>query len=137
MTSSRGRCHSLMVAFPQSRSALRFQYAPEDSSSTFVCCRSYSNCPCRGHSCSLRRACLRRVYSSGERHPFVKVVHSRGQIPIPPLHNAVSYILTALLSRLALLILGVWWIPVEQVSRKRGCVSTLSFHNKNWMLNPE
>lgn len=40
--------------------------------------------------------------------------------PIPPLHNAVSYVLTALLSRLTLLILGVWWIPVEQVSRKRG-----------------
>ncbi|KAN0127465.1 hypothetical protein V8E53_014677 [Lactarius tabidus] len=40
--------------------------------------------------------------------------------PIPPIHNIVSYLLTAPLSRLTLLILGVWWIPVEQVSRKRG-----------------
>ncbi|KAH9045596.1 hypothetical protein EDB85DRAFT_1907523 [Lactarius pseudohatsudake] len=41
-------------------------------------------------------------------------------IPIPPIHNVVSYVLTALLSRLTLLILGIWWIPVEKVSRKRG-----------------
>ncbi|KAI0307344.1 hypothetical protein B0F90DRAFT_1814108 [Multifurca ochricompacta] len=40
--------------------------------------------------------------------------------PVPPIHKAVSYIFTALLSRLSLLVLGVWWIPVEQISRKRG-----------------
>jgi len=44
-------------------------------------------------------------------------------IPIPPIYNALSYVLTATLSRLTLLVLGVWWIPVEQVSRKRGRTS--------------
>ncbi|KAI0269167.1 hypothetical protein BC834DRAFT_932181 [Gloeopeniophorella convolvens] len=41
-------------------------------------------------------------------------------IPIPPLHRFISWVLTALLSRLSLLVLGLWWIPVEQVTRKRG-----------------
>ncbi|KAI9512164.1 hypothetical protein F5148DRAFT_974063 [Russula earlei] len=40
--------------------------------------------------------------------------------PIPPIHGAISYFSTALLSRLSLFILGVLWIPVEEVSRKRG-----------------
>ncbi|KAF8505586.1 hypothetical protein F5888DRAFT_1837178 [Russula emetica] len=40
--------------------------------------------------------------------------------PIPPIHRAISYVITALLSRLSLFILGVWWIPVEHISRKRG-----------------
>jgi len=40
--------------------------------------------------------------------------------PIPPIHRAISYLLTAFLSRLSLLVLGVWWIPVEEISRKRG-----------------
>jgi len=40
--------------------------------------------------------------------------------PIPPIHRAISYVLTALLSRLSLFVLGLWWIRVEEVSRKRG-----------------
>ncbi|KAF8484950.1 hypothetical protein DFH94DRAFT_717254 [Russula ochroleuca] len=40
--------------------------------------------------------------------------------PIPPVHRAISYVLTAFLSRLSLFVLGLWWIPVEQVSRRRG-----------------
>ncbi|KAH9966132.1 hypothetical protein BC827DRAFT_1125793 [Russula dissimulans] len=40
--------------------------------------------------------------------------------PIPPIHRAISYLLTAILSRLSLFVLGVLWIPVEELSRKRG-----------------
>ncbi|KAI0638280.1 hypothetical protein C8Q77DRAFT_1242705 [Trametes polyzona] len=41
-------------------------------------------------------------------------------LPIPPLHRAVTRVLTAVLSRLALLLVGLYWIPVEVVQRKRG-----------------
>ncbi|KAI0375735.1 hypothetical protein BV20DRAFT_932606 [Pilatotrama ljubarskyi] len=40
--------------------------------------------------------------------------------PISPLHRATTYVFTALLSRLALLLVGLYWIPVEVVQRKRG-----------------
>ncbi|KDQ64853.1 hypothetical protein JAAARDRAFT_202123 [Jaapia argillacea MUCL 33604] len=40
--------------------------------------------------------------------------------PIPPLHRAITFIFTALISRLVLLSFGLLWIPVEVVSRKRG-----------------
>ncbi|KAH9846943.1 hypothetical protein C2E23DRAFT_850603 [Lenzites betulinus] len=43
--------------------------------------------------------------------------------PVPPLHRAVTFIFTAFLSRLALLLTGVYWIPVEVVQRKRGRTS--------------
>ncbi|KAI0303220.1 hypothetical protein BC826DRAFT_984055 [Russula brevipes] len=45
---------------------------------------------------------------------------SLAQRPTPPLHRAISYVLTAILSRLTLFVLGLWWISVEEVSRKRG-----------------
>ncbi|KAI1796292.1 hypothetical protein LXA43DRAFT_880282 [Ganoderma leucocontextum] len=40
--------------------------------------------------------------------------------PIRPLHRAITYLFTTLLSRLALLLVGLYWIPVEVVARKRG-----------------
>lgn len=40
--------------------------------------------------------------------------------PIPPIHRVISYVFTALLTRLSLFVLGLWWIRVEEVSRKRG-----------------
>ncbi|RDX55724.1 hypothetical protein OH76DRAFT_764849 [Lentinus brumalis] len=40
--------------------------------------------------------------------------------PVPPIHRAVTHLLTALLSRLALLLVGLYWIPVDVVARKRG-----------------
>lgn len=42
------------------------------------------------------------------------------QYPIPPLYQFISWGFTAILTRLALLILGLWWIPVTYVTRKRG-----------------
>ncbi|TFY83827.1 hypothetical protein EWM64_g190 [Hericium alpestre] len=42
------------------------------------------------------------------------------QYPIPPLYRIVTHLFTAILSRSALLFLGLWWIPVESVTRKRG-----------------
>ncbi|GFZ46932.1 hypothetical protein JCM24511_04158 [Saitozyma sp. JCM 24511] len=41
-------------------------------------------------------------------------------IPVPPLHRAVSGVFTALTTRLALLLMGYWWIQTETVSPKRG-----------------
>ncbi|KAM5534318.1 hypothetical protein V8D89_012046 [Ganoderma adspersum] len=40
--------------------------------------------------------------------------------PIRPLHRAITRLFTAMLSRLALLFVGLYWIPVEVVARKRG-----------------
>jgi len=40
--------------------------------------------------------------------------------PVPPLHRIVTRLFTALIARTVLLILGLPWIPVETVSRKRG-----------------
>ncbi|GJE84450.1 hypothetical protein PsYK624_005260 [Phanerochaete sordida] len=39
--------------------------------------------------------------------------------PVPPLYRAVSHALTAVIARSVLLLVGVWWIPVEVVTRKR------------------
>ncbi|KAI0321818.1 hypothetical protein OF83DRAFT_1168093 [Amylostereum chailletii] len=40
--------------------------------------------------------------------------------PIPPLQRLAAHVLTALLARFALFILGLLWIPTETVTRKRG-----------------
>ncbi|KAF7433159.1 hypothetical protein PC9H_005108 [Pleurotus ostreatus] len=40
--------------------------------------------------------------------------------PIAPIHRVVTGLLTSLLTRSALFIIGLTWIPVERVSRKRG-----------------
>ncbi|KAI0776019.1 hypothetical protein BD413DRAFT_469414 [Trametes elegans] len=47
-------------------------------------------------------------------------------IPIPPLYRSVTYVLTAVLSRLALLLVGLYWIPVEVVQKKRGRIAPAS-----------
>lgn len=44
------------------------------------------------------------------------------QAPIPPLKRAFAYIFTAIIARLVLLILGLWWIPVEIVHRKKSYI---------------
>ncbi|TFK55768.1 hypothetical protein OE88DRAFT_1710117 [Heliocybe sulcata] len=41
-------------------------------------------------------------------------------VPITPLHRAVTWIITAVITRLILLVVGLWWIPVDVVTRKRG-----------------
>ena len=45
---------------------------------------------------------------------------TRYQFPIPPLHRVVTGLFTAILARLALLLVGLYWIPVDVVARKRG-----------------
>ncbi|KAL5527438.1 hypothetical protein ACEPAG_6229 [Sanghuangporus baumii] len=40
--------------------------------------------------------------------------------PIPPLRRALTFILSAAICRLSLFAVGVYWIPVEVVRRKRG-----------------
>jgi hypothetical protein len=55
-------------------------------------------------------------------HPPSVDIVSLAQAPVPPIYRAISYVLTALLSRLSLFVLGVWWIRIEQMSRKRGYV---------------
>ena len=42
------------------------------------------------------------------------------QLPIPPLHRFVEHLFTYILGRTALFILGIFWISVEQATRKRG-----------------
>jgi len=41
-------------------------------------------------------------------------------IPVPPLRRAISHLLTAIIARVVLLLLGFFWISVEQVRRKKG-----------------
>ncbi|KAI9000919.1 hypothetical protein BD414DRAFT_473089 [Trametes punicea] len=50
-------------------------------------------------------------------------------LPVPSLHKAVTYVLTAVLSRLALLLVGLYWIPVEAVQRRRGRPAPI---NETW-----
>ena len=49
------------------------------------------------------------------------------QLPVPPLRRALSYLFTSVLARSVLLLLGFFWIPVEHVTRKKGC-SPFHFH---------
>ncbi|KAJ3475054.1 hypothetical protein NLI96_g12090 [Meripilus lineatus] len=39
--------------------------------------------------------------------------------PVPPLYRVVTRVLTAIIARLVLLLIGLWWIPVDLVARKR------------------
>ncbi|KAJ7699989.1 hypothetical protein B0H17DRAFT_1158026 [Mycena rosella] len=41
-------------------------------------------------------------------------------IPVPPVHRLVTHVLTAITARLALLTLGIFWISIDNVTRKRG-----------------
>ncbi|THH11504.1 hypothetical protein EW145_g637 [Phellinidium pouzarii] len=43
--------------------------------------------------------------------------------PVPPLYRVVSYYTTAIILRLILFTVGLYWIPVEVVKRKRGRAS--------------
>ncbi|THH17955.1 hypothetical protein EW146_g2953 [Bondarzewia mesenterica] len=43
-------------------------------------------------------------------------------LPIPAVHRSVTYVITAVVCRSALFLLGLFWIPVENVTRKRGRV---------------
>ncbi|EJF61307.1 hypothetical protein DICSQDRAFT_106503 [Dichomitus squalens LYAD-421 SS1] len=40
--------------------------------------------------------------------------------PVRPLHRAITHLFTAFLSRMALLLVGLYWVPVDVVARKRG-----------------
>lgn len=51
---------------------------------------------------------------------LILLVYSPHQIPVPPLRRAVSHLFTAIVARVALLLLGFFWISVEQVTRKKG-----------------
>jgi len=52
--------------------------------------------------------------------------------PVPPLRRTISSLLTSALARAVLLVLGFFWIPVEQVTRKKGKAQK---QNKPW--NPQ
>ncbi|KDQ20504.1 hypothetical protein BOTBODRAFT_151226 [Botryobasidium botryosum FD-172 SS1] len=41
-------------------------------------------------------------------------------IPIPFLYRLITWLFTALCARLALFVIGFWWIPVEVIAKKRG-----------------
>ena len=117
---------SLTVAFPDPRPTSRVRYGCEDNLSIFIRTRSHSNNRYHGYCCRLPRFCLRVLHDSGKWASTRLAIFSLAQRPIPPIHRAISYVLTALLSRLSLFVLGLWWIRVEEVSRKRGFVCVLS-----------
>ncbi|ORX35559.1 hypothetical protein BD324DRAFT_652110 [Kockovaella imperatae] len=52
-------------------------------------------------------------------------------VPIPPLFHAASNILTAILCRLALGLMGYWWIDTEMVSSKRGLKGVTQIVNQS------
>ncbi|KAJ7499014.1 hypothetical protein FB451DRAFT_1203959 [Mycena latifolia] len=41
-------------------------------------------------------------------------------IPVPPVHRLVTHLFTAITARIALLTLGLFWISIDNVTRKRG-----------------
>ncbi|KAG8903447.1 hypothetical protein FRB99_003269 [Tulasnella sp. 403] len=53
-------------------------------------------------------------------------IHATGSLlgvlltPLPPIKRVVEWLFIAISARLALAMTGLWWIPVEIVSRKRG-----------------
>ena len=56
------------------------------------------------------------------------------QSPIPPLHRLVEHLLTFILGRSALFILGILWISVEQATRKRGLAWDLWYLILSWLF---
>jgi len=64
---------------------------------------------------------------------LVYVISVRGVclvlLPIPPLHRLVEHLFIYTLGRSALFILGIFWISVEQATRKRGRVLGI---NESW-----
>lgn len=114
---------SRIAAFPDTRPTPRFQYGRQDNLAIVIRTWCYSNCRYRGYCCHLPRFCLRGLHGPGKRTPTRLAMLSPAQRPIPPIHRAISYVFTALLSRLSLFVLGLWWIRVEEVSRKRGFVT--------------
>jgi hypothetical protein len=117
------------AAFPDTRPTPRFQYGRQDNLAIVIRIWCHSNCRYRAYFCRLPRFCLRALHGSGEWTPtrLVMLSLAPAQRPIPPIHRASSYVFTALLSRLSLFVLGLWWIRVEEVSRKRGLFVTLDF----------
>jgi hypothetical protein len=55
-------------------------------------------------------------------HFYPGFISSHSQTPVPPLHRAISHLLTSIITRTGLLLLGFFWISVETVTRKRGQV---------------
>lgn len=54
------------------------------------------------------------------RTPTHTTHETRYQYPIRPLYRAITHVLTIILARTALLLVGLYWIPVDVVARKRG-----------------
>ena len=48
------------------------------------------------------------------------ITHQHQQFPVPPLYRTITRIITLVIARLILLLIGLLWIPVEYVTRKRG-----------------
>ena len=80
-----------------------------------------STCSCpRSALWHPRSGCLSGLCESGVSFEVCKL--SRYQVPVPPLYRLVTGLITLIFSRLVLLLVGIWWIPVELVTRKRGQV---------------
>ncbi len=50
----------------------------------------------------------------------LRIFHPLYQLPLGPLHRIATRTVTVLLSRLTLFVVGVYWIPVEVVRRRKG-----------------
>lgn len=50
-------------------------------------------------------------------------------VPVPPLHRNIKYACTALTCRLALCLMGYWWIETEMASQKRGAKGVSQISN--------
>jgi hypothetical protein len=114
---------SRTAAFPDTRPTPRVKYGRQNSLAIVICTWNHSNRRYRGYCGPLPRFGLRALHGSGKRASTRLVILSPAQRPIPPIHRATSYVFTALISRLSLFVLGLWWIRVEEVSRKRGFVA--------------
>ena len=53
------------------------------------------------------------------------LIYITSKLPIPPVYRLVEHLFTYIIGRSALFILGLLWISVEQVTRKRGSANEI------------
>jgi hypothetical protein len=50
------------------------------------------------------------------------------QYPIRPLYDSLAHLGTAILGRSALFIIGLFWVPVDQITKKRYALYEVNLH---------
>lgn len=121
-----GFCSNATPAVSDTSPSNRIGGPGQGCPSIWICNRIFQNSTCSCFGFDLRRTRSWCLLSLGKYYAWSKICkYSWYQAPVPPLYRLVTGLLTSVISRLILLLVGVWWIPVELVTRKRGQAYTL------------